>query len=190
MKITPVLRVVVLLTLFATSLVQAQTTEKIALYADRAGTDCSIDDTTVRTLSVYIIHEGTGSRTEAKFGAPKPDCWTGATWVGEVLQAALFSGTTQSSDLQVAYTGCLSLPIYVGRMIFEVTGAAQACCRYPVLPSVFYPGTIIVHGCTPAEIYIPILGGSATINENASCPCAPPLAVESTTWGQIKSLYQ
>jgi hypothetical protein len=191
MKITPVLLVVLLLTLFATSLVQAQTTEKITLYADRAGTDCSISDTREGTLFVYMFHVGTtGTRNGCEFRAPKPECWTGATWVGDNFQPSfLYIGTSQGGDLSVAYAACLPLPVYIGKMIFEVTGAAQACCPYPVLSSVWHPSVLTVDCQIPPPQEIPILGGSAVINEDPSCPCEPPLAVESTTWGRVKSLY-
>jgi hypothetical protein len=189
MKITPVLLVALLLGLFATSLVHAQTTEKIALYADRAGTDCSISDTGVGTAIVYIFHVGTGTRIGCEFRAPMPECWTGATWVGDAYAFVGVLGQSQGPDVSVAYGACLTLPVYIGKMVFEITGAAQACCRYSVLPSVYVPSSVITLNCVDPSHNIPILGGSATINENASCPCVPPLAVESATWGRIKSLY-
>ena len=188
MKITPVLLVVLLLALFAASLVQAQTTEKIALYADRAGTDCSISDTGVGTVIVYLFHEGTGTRTVCEFRAPKPECWTGATWVGDGYAFPAVLGQSQGPDVIVAYPGCIPLPIYIGKIVFEVTGEAQPCCGYSVLPSIYYTSVVTADCINPFTI--PIQGGSVVINENASCPCAPPLAVEATTWGQIKSLYQ
>jgi len=191
MKITTAL-LGLLLVLSANSLVQAQTTEKIALYADQAGTDCSISDTRVRTIIVYMIHLGSGSRSYDVFRAPKPECWTGATWVGEVINAFVFSGSTQGAGVEVGYGPCMPLPIYVGKMFYEATGAAQECCTYPVLPhgypALYLPPGILTLECQGSH-YIPIIGGSAVINENSSCPCAPPLAVNSATWGRIKSLY-
>jgi hypothetical protein len=193
MKITTTLVaavVVVLLTILATSLVQAQTTEKIALYADKAGTDCSISDTEVRTVIVHMIHVGTGLRLGALFRAPKPDCWMGATWVGDGFPAGyLFAFSSQSAGLEVSYMACLPLPVYIGKIIFEATGAAQECCPYPVLPTLnpIYPHIVAAIDCFSR--LMPVAGGSVVINENASCPCAPPLAVESTTWGRVKSLY-
>ena len=190
MKVTPVLPVALLLTLLATSPVQAQTTEKIALYADKFGTDCSITDVGVRTVYVYMIHEGTGTRTGSEFRAPKPDCWTGAVWDGDELFATVGGqiGYSQGPFLALAYSACLPLPVYLGRIAFEATGDAEACCRYPVLPSAFEPASVVAVNCS-FDPPIPILAGSTVINENASCPCGPPLAVESATWGQIKSLY-
>jgi len=190
MKVTPVLPVALLLTLLATSPLHAQTTERITLYADKLGTDCSIADVGVRTVYVYMIHEGTGTRVLSEFRAPKPDCWTGAIWDSDELNGATIGGLagySQGSDLTAVYVGCLPLPVYIGRMVFEATGAAEPCCRYAVLPSVFEPSSVLTADCEFAQV--PILGGSAVINENASCPCSPPLAFESTTWGRVKSLY-
>lgn len=193
MKITLALLVTPLLMLLATSPVQAQTREKIALFADKAGTDCSISDTEVRTVIVYVIHVGAGSRAATVFRAPKPECWIGATWVGDGFPAGfVFAGSSQGSGLEVGYMACLPLPVYVGKIIFEATGDAQECCHYPVLPVLptwnpAYPHVVLAFDCF--NRYVPISGGSAVINENSSCPCAPPLAVESTTWGRVKSLY-
>ena len=192
MKITPVLLIVLLLTLLATSLVQAQTTEKIALYADKFGTDCSISDTGAPVVFVYMIHEGTGLRLGSVFRAPQPPCWTGATWVGDAFPPGfVFVRSTQDGlGLEVGY-GCAALPVYIGKMIFETAGAAEDCCKYPVLahgyPPQLYPPGVVALDCETHRF--PILGGSAVINENANCPCAPPLAAESTTWGRVKSLY-
>jgi len=188
MKITPVFLVVLLLGLFATSLVHAQTTEKIALYADRAGTDCSISDTGEQSIFVYMIHVGTGTRAASEFRAPKPDCWAGATFAGDDWNYSVVyaSGNSQGLDVTLLYNACLPLPIYLGRMIFDTTGAAQACCTYPVLPSVYYT-TLVSLNCSGFYEYFS--GESAIINPNGHCPCQQPLAAESTTWGRVKSLY-
>ncbi len=186
MKIATVLLSLVLV-LSGKSLVQAQTAEGIMLYADKFGTDCSISDTRAGTVFVYIFHVGTGMRGGCEFRAPKPECWTGATWVGDDFLGYGVAGQSQGPDCSVAYRACLPLPVYVGKMVFEVTGAAQACCVYNVLPSEYRPESVLSGDCQGREL--PILGGSAVINENDSCPCAPPLAVESTTWGRVKSLY-
>lgn len=189
MKITPVLPVVMLLTFLATSLAHAQTTEKLALYADKFGTDCSVSDTGVQSIIVYVIHEGTGTRSGVEFSAVKPQCWTGATFAGEFWNYPTVGGTygaSQGPTLQLFYFACRTLPLYLGKMVFDAIGASQACCNYPVLPS-SWEG-LVSFDCYSR--YVPILGGSVVINENANCPCAPPLAVESTSWGQIKALYQ
>jgi len=187
MKITPALLGLVLV-LSADSLVQAQTAESITLYADRAGTDCSVSDTGVGTAIVYIFHVGTGTRGACEFRAPKPECWSGATWVGDNYAFPAVLGQSQGPYVTVAYPACLPLPIYIGKIVFDVTGTAQACCRYPVLPSVYYQSVVTIDCKNPAEP-LPILGGSVVINEDASCPCERPVALESTTWGRVKSLY-
>ena len=173
------------------TLAHAQTIDRITLYADRAGTDCSIADTRVQeAMAVHMFHEGTFGSGGVEFRAPKPDCWTGATWIGDDVNPAWLSlGTSQGEYLSIAYTytiGCAIPPVYIGKMLFEVTGTAQACCKYPVLPGIYYQ-SVVATNCL--GFTIPIAGGHAVINENASCPCAPPLAVESTTWGRVKSLY-
>ena len=189
MKVTSVLLGVLLLTLLATSLVQAQTTEKITLYADQAGTDCSISETGVQEVSVYMFHEGAGGRLGVLFRALKPPCWTGATWIRDSIDSWLHMGTSQGQYLAVSYgatAGCGILPIYIGKIVFAVTGVAEACCTLRVIPGVGEQ-SVITADCN--SFNIPIMAGYAVINEDASCPCSPPLAVDTVTWGRIKSLY-
>jgi hypothetical protein len=151
MKITPAL-MGMLLVLLASSLVRAQTTEKITLYADKFGTDCSISDTGASVVFVYMIHEGTGLRLGSVFRAPKPACWTGATWVGDAFPPGfLFAESTQDDlGLEVGY-GCTLLPVYIGRMIFETAGAAQDCCKYPVLAHE-YPRSCTLPASSPLTV--------------------------------------
>ena len=129
MRIKHLPLLVLLLTPLTATRVPAQTTEKIALYADRAGTDCSISDSGVGEAIVYIFHVGTGTRIGCEFRAPKPACWIGATWVGDSYAFDFVFGQSQGPDVSVAYTACLPLPIYIGKMVFEVTGASAARTR-------------------------------------------------------------
>jgi hypothetical protein len=165
-------------------------TEKIALYADAWGSDCSITDTAPGVVEVHMIHVGSVGSTGASFRAPMPACWMGAVWLGDVISPPfLIIGTTQGNFIDVAYRTCVVSPIYIGKINFYGVGTGDPCCEYPVLPS-YFP-TVIAVDCTPLfGPEVPIGGGSVTINENSNCPCNPPLATEETTWGRVKALYR
>jgi len=170
-------------------------TEKITLYADAAGTDCSITDAAPGLVEVHIFHVGSTIRVGSQFSAPKPACWTQAIYLGEVLTPlSAYFGSTQTGLTVAHYNAggpCLEPPIYIGTMTFWGMGAGQSCCEYPVLPapSSVIPGSIVAFGC-PAFSSTVIDGGKAIINETEDCLCNPPLAVEETTWGRVKALYR
>jgi len=169
-------------------------TEKLTLYADAGGSDCSIADTAPGVVEVHIIWTGSGGRKALRFRAPKPACWTGATWLGDVIAGNFLTiGTTQSDDLSIAWTACFDLPIYVGKMNFFGVGTGEPCCQYPVLPGVHseIPGSVVGVDCNPPPFgtKVAIGAGKVTINETEDCLCNPPLAVEETTWGRVKALY-
>jgi hypothetical protein len=166
--------------------------EKITLYADAAGTDCSVTETVPGLVSVYLFHVGLGRRRASFFTARKPDCWTGAVWVGDVFPPGMaFIGNTQS-DFSVHYCDCRDLPTFIGTINYFVTSIGSSCCEYPVLPmsNPQIPGSVLTHDCSvPFSTLYAIGAGKVTINETEDCLCDPPLAVEETTWGRVKALY-
>jgi len=176
-------------------------TEKITLYADAAGTDCSVTETVPGIVSMYMFHVGSGVRRASKFTAPKPACWTGAVWAGDVISPGLgvAIGNTQSDfTLYYNYAGvsCFQepnpLPLYIGTINYFVVSPGPSCCEYPVLPASDseVPGSVITVLCVEPPSLIAIGAGKVTINETEDCPCDPPVAVEETTWGRVKAFYR
>jgi hypothetical protein len=166
----------------------------ITLYADAAGTDCSVSETIPGIVSVHIFHVGTGRRRSSFFTAPKPACWTGAVWAGDVFPPGMaFIGNTQV-DFSVHYgASCRDLPTFIGTINFFVTSTGPSCCEYPVLPmsNSEIPGSVFTADCSvPFSSLYAIGGGKVTINETEDCPCNPPLAIEESTWGRVKALYR
>jgi hypothetical protein len=165
-------------------------TEKIGLYADALGTDCSIADTGPGIIEVHMIHYGSEGSIGVSFRAPKPACWVGAIWVGDVLSEPFQAlGGTQQAYYDVGYAGCRVSPIHIGKMNYFSAGTSNPCCEYPVLPS-YFPTVISVDCQVPFGAEVRIGAGKVTINENENCPCNPPVAVEETTWGGVKALYR
>jgi hypothetical protein len=176
----------------------AQIPGKLSLTADRAGSSCAITDDEPGTLQVHLWVTDVSGLGAIQFAAPKPNCWHGAVWLGDIIPEGLTIGDTQFNDyrgLSIAF-GCAdggrSGPLYLGSILFEVSGQATPCCPYRVVkvPSDLYPeidGPIMVQ-CDGWEV----VGVSvdAVVNPDPTCPCLVPTPVQETTWGQVKAFYE
>jgi hypothetical protein len=164
---------------------------RIELFTDDGMAGCGLLDDVPAVRSVYMFHTGAGQATGSEFSAPKPDCWTGATYLADVISPGVLTIGNSQTDLSVAYLGCQNLPVYIGRIDYTTTGVAPECCRYAIsqAPLATPPGIWIVD-CNFEEQSVPSAGG-VTIHPTSACPCdlSPPLRVENTTWGRIKSMY-
>ncbi len=179
----------------------AQTAGEIRLCADIGGTECVIQDNVPGLVDVYMIVTGVDGVSAIQFAAPKPDCWKGATWLGDVLPFPLVIGDTQNN-----YEGGISIglslhpcsegggisPIYLGKISYMTQGTAETCCEYSVKKAEvdFHP-----EFDEPIFVYCDgtlsgISAGRVTINADESCNCGQPVPTQETTWGQIKALYR
>jgi hypothetical protein len=162
--------------------VHAQTT-KVELFADANGTSCELVDQGTALRSIYVFHTGTASSTGLRFKVSKPDCWLGATWVGDV--SPFVTVGSSSLDWSVAYVACKTLPVYVGQINYFATGASLPCCEIVAQPAFQFVWTDCDFGEHPL-----VAGQKVVINANESCRCGGPLATETSTWGRVKSLYR
>jgi len=160
--------------------------DTIGLYADQSGTNCNITATSSLAY-VYVVHVTTGA-TASEFSAPKPVCWTGATWVGDQCPfVPCFDGPSQTG-MMIGYGSCKAGAIHILTIVYSVQGPSPSCCSYPLLRDPRYAWkTPVVIDCN--ENLVSAVGLVATINGNATCPCGYPVPVEETTWGSVKALY-
>jgi hypothetical protein len=162
--------------------------DKIELFSDASGTSCDLYDQSAGLRSVYVFLTGPVPSSAVRFKAPRPDCWVGATFVGDVTSFTTI-GSSQI-DMSVGFGACLTPPIRVDQINFFSAGTANACCQInavaPELPR--FPLEYLT--CDFGEVLIPPDGRKVTINPNDSCHCNQPLAIEATTWGRVKSLYR
>ena len=180
----------------------AQTGPTIALFADEGGTNCDLTSDGSGTVEVHMLLLGASEVGAVQFKAPKPDCWTNATWVGDNIAWTLFIGDTQASDpwgLSIAFLSdvdCVesNSPIYLGSITYSLNGTPPVCCRYPVLkaddlhPEFDGPiGTL----CLEDHRLFGIEGGTMVINPDQTCGCndRTALPVHETKWGTVKALY-
>ena len=200
-----VLLTICFLTFLASSAL-GQAAGTIYLCADSLGYSCSIQDTSPGIVKVHMIVD-LPNGWAVDFGAPKPECWTGATYLGEAIVTDIPLGNTQS-DIGLTATigivgsgicseGASNSPKYIGFMSYITTGQAPTCCEYPVIKTIDtydeIPGPV---GAVCSDLYsssvdiVLMQGGSAFINPNSSCPCMITVPAEKHTWGEIKALYQ
>jgi hypothetical protein len=173
----------------ATSAAYGQSDDVISLWADANMISCEIVDPGSGLLQVHMFHVGSQPAFAVEFFAPTPQCWEGATWLGDVVPSPFLKGgvSTHAVGIHINYLACLQPPVYLGYMNYVVSGGAQPCCPYPVLPQTI-AGQITVVACN----YTSRIGsgGTSIVNANATCRCPAPIAAETSTWGRVKALYR
>jgi len=96
-------------------------------------------------------------------------------------------GNSQTGK-SMGYGTCKTGVIYILAINYFVQGTSPACCLYPVLPAPFN-----LHGEVEAMDcdfnLVTEIGLVSTINADGTCPCGYPVAVEETTWGAVKALF-
>ena len=169
--------------------------DRVELWADRTMSSCSISEpASPAVVEVHVFVTGSVTANAVRFRAPKPDCWVGATWLGDQLEADVLSVGNSQTDWSIAWYGgaggCTArntMPIYLGAIIYQISGQSQPCCKVEVLPAgefAFVDCDYIEHDLEP--------GKSVVVNPNESCGCqgALTLAVQPSSWGAVKALYR
>lgn len=198
MKKTLLLATAILMVL--ASMASAQTGGRVELFADADGTDCAILDTAPGVVTVHMVLVGATEVGAVEFGAPVPECWTGAVWLEDNIPWPVHIGDSQlnePSGLSIAFLsevtcGQSNSPIYLGSISYSTQGAAPPCCYYPVVKAAdAHPefDTPIAVKCT--DYLFGVEAGGAWINPDETCSCTGqmPLPVHDTSWGRVKALY-
>jgi hypothetical protein len=167
-----------------------QTGGRVELYPDAAMSSCSLVDDQAGVIQVHMFHTNMDYARSVVFAAPTPDCWSEATWLGDMVAFDVNLGNTHDTHygLAIGYSACVELPIYLGYMNYATSGTAEQCCVYRVIAATGTPsGEIEVSDCNLQMHYG--VGGELVINPNENCLCEFPVPTQSSTWGKIKVLY-
>ncbi len=170
--------------------VPALAQDRIELYADQQGTSCEIaEPTSPPIVQVHVFITGPTNVTGVRFKAPQPDCWVGATWLGD---RTAFGGIGNSqTDWSIGFGTCLSTAggAYVGSIAYLISNQAQPCCVVTAVPAGEFVITdcsanFVAHDLEPTK--------SLVVNPSQACSCQSSLttAVEPRTWGSVKALYR
>ena len=162
----------------------------IGIYADEAGVNCAIDDSTPGVLTFHVVQTNLATAGGIEFSAPLPSCLTGVTWVGDIRYFPVTIGDSQSG-VAVGYPGCLSSPVHVLSIVAVTQGTSLTCCPYRVLPSpAAASGLIDATDCLPGvNGLLSATSTTAIVNPDGQCSCMLTVRSEETTWGKLKSLY-
>ena len=169
---------------------------RVGLSADRGQVSCFVPGDGTGVVRVHMFHTGGQLSTAVQFAIYLPPCWSGATYLGDVLAGPwLRIGASNGPiGLSVAYGECRQTPVYLGYAEYDGV-AASPCCEIRMSKP-----TDVCSGCwvgSASAIDVDCEFNmheasteSVTLNANSSCDCGTTLATETTTWGHIKSLYQ
>jgi hypothetical protein len=171
---------------------------KVGLFADPGQVSCVVPGDGAGLVQVHMFHVGEAPSTAVQFAIYPPACWSGATYLGDVLSSEAFLHIGASNGpigLSVAYGECRSLPSYLGYVQYAGVTASECCEVHVSKP------TDVCEGCwvgTAAAIAVDCdfnmheasTSESVTLNADATCPCQTALATQTSTWGRVKSLYR
>lgn len=171
---------------------QGQSTT-VTVFADASGSQCTLSEGNNSDFSVYIIHKippgwgyvGSRFRLLASPGNK-------ATYIGETIHLPYYFGDTQSG-IEVEYAYCVSGSLLLATVVYHANDTSSPCSYFEVVPHPHpqnFSGGIDVMDCffdtssaaTMGRLYVNPVEGE----------CAPwcTVAVEPSTWGQVKALYR
>ncbi len=153
-------------------------TRRLAIYADEALKQSTLEDYVPRTVTLYVLDTGDYA-TGVQFSVRPTPGFTGV-WMSET-SAYLVAGNSQAG-ISIAYASCYTLPAVALTMTYQLFGTSAACSELrlePVdgRPCVISPDTY----CAWVESCITDLG-----HLRVNCP----VATRPATWGKVKALYR
>jgi hypothetical protein len=164
----------------------------IGFYTDTQRGGCEVSDQQLAVpVDVHMFHEGVGSTRGSLFYAPFPPCLH-ALWLGDFVASPFQSvgTTTNSAGIGIDYLVCLDLPVYLGyvRLLQTSPPSGSFCCHYGAQPA-DGESAIVALNCdlTEREGFTSVRVSFGALYTGC-CLCC--VAVESSTWGQVKALYR
>lgn len=162
--------------LVATSSVRA---EKLRIYSDAGLSDSTLTDGTPRTANFYVVHTATCGSTGIRFSVAPTIGFTGV-WIGETTSYGKLGQS--ATDLSIGYGACLTGPIAILTMTYQLFGTSAACSALNAAPPPGFPCVVATSFCGCLDEYCVYDIGGLRVN----CP----VATEPTTWGSVKALYR
>lgn len=157
----------------------------IGLYADEAGTACSVTDHGGSQVNVYVIHQAVSGAAASQWRIA-PGAGFAMTYLGE-SSPVVAMGDTQSG-VSTSYGSCLASPILLATVTYISHGASASCSYLEVVADpASSSGTIEVVDCSSQRLTG--VGSRLYVNPDGSCPCGQANPAQDTDWGRIKSMY-
>jgi hypothetical protein len=157
--------------------VAAQAGERIELFSDAALTDHTLTDTAPRIVDVYVAHFDTPGTTGCLFRIVASTGFTGV-WLGD--SSSWYTAGDSQSGITVVYDRCLIGSAVMLKVTYQLFGTSASCSSLSTTNHpISLPGLVYCDRCF-SEYNLP--ASSLFVN------CT--VAVEPTTWGQVKALYR
>lgn len=156
--------------------------DHLGVYADPAGTSCTLTPPLFALTSVYVVHKFTAGATASRFKVTGNA--GGGTFVGASTPYAQLGNV--STGISIGYGVCLSGAINALQMNYFF-GAAPTCGLLRVENDNIRP-YVEVTDCGFADKAA--TGGDFYFGANGTCQNCNEVATEATTWGTIKALYR
>lgn len=157
----------------------------IGLYADPAGTECTVSDQGGGEVNVYVIHQATSGAAASQWRIVSGGGFA-MTYIGEKWSYPVIGDTQVGAS--VSYGSCLGAPNLLCTVTYMSYGVSSSCSYLEVVADpASIGGTIEVVDCTSNRMSAP--GGKLYVNPDGSCPCGQANAVQSTDWGRIKAMF-
>lgn len=179
--------------------------DAIGVYVDLSGSGCTYRDDASRPYTLTVIHKFNAGSTAARFRIEFSDAMTG-TLVSVTSPHADVTGSPLTG-VNIEFGGCMVGDHVVAElnMLFYGTSGRCSWIRVAAHPS-SVDGMLDVYDCAaptnrePASwegTHVDTVDPHSCPSDGCGChggcccrPYSPPLAVQSTTWGQIKALYR
>jgi len=165
---------VLLLMLAVLMISSAAMAEHIGLFADQAGTNCTLAPGF--NPNVYLVESSLGGTTGSRFKVVP-----GAGNSIFAFNTSYVPIGNVSNDLSLAYGQCLTGQVVLGSLLMSLAGPGNL----EVVAADAFPN-IIYTDCLFGEY--PATGGKAYVGVAGNCQF--PIATQPSTWGQVKSLYR
>jgi hypothetical protein len=157
----------------------------IGLYADEAGTACSVADPGGGQVNVYVIHQAVSGAAASQWRIA-PGAGFAMTYLGE-SSPVVAMGDTQSG-VSASYGSCLASPILLATVTYLSHGTSASCSYLDVIADpASSTGTIEVVDCS--SVRLTGVGSRLYVNPDESCPCGQANPTRDTDWGRIKAMY-
>lgn len=170
-------------------LVNAASFGRISLYSDAASTECTLADNEPRLGEVFVVHnigDFVGNAYVVRFQLTISSGFTGS-WVQDVVPAGMYAIGTSPGGIVIGYQACRTGDVSILRATYQLFGTSSQCS---FVQASAYPGIGFIETVDCSFDSYAVEGGALVVNSNETCPCQGPVAVQPSTWGQVKALYR
>jgi hypothetical protein len=154
--------------------------DHVGVYADPAGTSCTLVAPVGVPFGVYAVHKFTAGATASRF---KIVDTSGGFQLGQASPYAVLGNAY--TGVSIGYGTCLTGAI--SAMTLNYFGVSAVCGKLEVVADPIRP-YVEVTDCNFADKQG--TGGTFYFNPNGTCTNCNEVATEATTWGTIKALYR